>query len=435
MRVSTEEQKKKGYSVDTQRDNLNDYMAKQDDMVLVDFYIDEGISADKLPKREGLQRLLRDIEAGKIDMVLFTKLDRWFRSVQKYYQIQKVLDDNNVVWRTIHEDYETITSGGKFKVNIMLSVAQQERDRCSERIKDVFDYRAKQGFAISNKYPMGLKNEDHRVVIDEEKAEIVKDLFNKFELCGSVNKARIYIRDKYDIRIGYTSVKNMLSHPLYIGEYRDNHNYCEPIITHEQFDRVQHFLKMNTRSRSNNRTYIFSALCVCGHCGRKLAGNTSTRSKTKRPYMYYRCNYAYIDRLCDNKKPFSEKRMESYLLENIERIANDYITSVEVVEKTSPKKRSNKKTIEKKMQRLNDLYVNGFIDMDKYKADYAELQSQIIPDTEEEPKDVEGLKKFLSGNFREIYTTLNNEEKQALWRGVIKQIKVSNGSIEEIIFL
>lgn len=436
IRVSTEEQKKKGYSVDTQRDNLNEYIAKQTDMVLVDFYVDDGISADKLPKREGLQRLLHDIEAGKIDMVLFTKLDRWFRSVQKYYQIQKVLDDNNVVWRTIHEDYETITSGGKFKVNIMLSVAQQERDRCSERIKDVFDYRAKQGFAITNKVPIGLKIEDHRVVIDDDTVEIVKDLFNKFELCGSVHKSRLYIRDKYDIKIGYTSVKNMLSHPLYIGEYRENHNYCEPIITHAQFDRVQNFLKMNVRKRGNNRTYIFSALCVCGHCGRKLAGNTTTRSKTKRPYMYYRCNYAYVDNKCDNRTPFSEKKMETFLLENIDRLANEYIASVEeIVSKTAPKKRNNRKTIEKKMQRLNELYINGFIDMDKYKADYAALQSQIIPETEDAPQDVEGLKKFLNGNFREIYATLNEEERQALWRGVIKQIKVSNGSIEDIVFL
>lgn len=435
VRVSTEEQKKKGYSVDTQRDNLNDYIAKQDDMVLVDFYVDDGISADKLPKREGLQRLLKDIEAGKIDMVLFTKLDRWFRSVQKYYQIQKVLDDNNVVWRTIHEDYETITSGGKFKVNIMLSVAQQERDRCSERIKDVFEYRAKQGFAITNKLPTGLKVVDHHVVPDEETAHIVKDAFNKFELCGSVHKTLLYIKETYNIKINYTSVKNMLSHPLYIGEYRDNHHYCEPLITHTQFDRVQALLKMNTRKRSNNRTYVFSSLCVCGYCGYKMAGNCSMRSKTGRAYKYYRCNNAYIESACDYKKPFPEKKIETYLLENIDRIANEYIASVEeIVAKTAPKKKSNKKTIEKKMQRLNDLYVNGFIDMDKYKADYSDLQNQIIPETEETPRDVEGLKKFLNGNFREIYSTLNDEEKQALWRGVIKQIKVSTDSID-IIFL
>ncbi len=436
VRVSTEEQKKKGYSVDTQRDNLNDYIAKQDDMVLVDFYVDDGISADKLPKREGLQRLLRDIEAGKIDMVLFTKLDRWFRSVQKYYQIQKVLDDNNVVWRTIHEDYETITSGGKFKVNIMLSVAQQERDRCSERIKDVFEYRAKQGFAITNKVPIGLKIEDHHVVIDEDRCDIVKDLFNKFELSGSIHKARLYIRDKYDIKIGYTSVKNMLSHPLYIGEYRDNNHYCEPIITHAQFDRVQNLLKMNIRKKANNRTYVFSALCVCGHCGHKLVGNSTTRSSTGRPYMYYRCNHAYIDNQCENRTPMPEKKIVSYLLENIDRIANEYIASVEeIVEKTAPKKRNNRKTIEKKMQRLNDLYINGFIDMDKYKVDYAELQSQITPETEDAPKDVEGLKKFLNSNFREIYETLNEEEKQSLWRGVIKQIKIFNGAVADVIFL
>lgn len=438
VRVSTEEQKKKGYSVDTQRDNLNKYISTQKDMVLVDFYIDDGISADKLQKRTGLQRLLKDVEAGKIDMIIFTKLDRWFRSVQKYYQIQKTLDDNHVVWRAIHEDYETITSGGKFKVNIMLSVAQQERDRCSERIRDVFEYRAKQGFAITNVLPLGLKISDHHVVLDENTNHIVKAAFNKFEVCGSIRKTLLYINDTYDMKMAYNVLKNILSHPLYIGEYRGNSNYCEQTITHDQFYRVQRVLKMNSRKRGNNRTYIFSGLCVCAHCATKMVGNaTVSKSGSDKKYKYYRCNKSLKSALCDNNKIIAEPYIEEYLLENIDRLANEYIASVEeIIAKTAPKKRGNQKAIEKKMQRLNDLYVNGFIDMDKYKADYSDLKSQIVPETEETPKDIEGLKKFLNSNFRQIYAGLvNDEERQALWRGVIKQIKVSGKEVVDIDFL
>lgn len=436
IRVSTEEQKKKGYSVDTQRDNLNEYLGKQNDMVLVDFYIDDGVSADKLKKRTGLQRLLEDVKANKIDMIIFTKLDRWFRSVQKYYQIQSVLEENDVVWRAIHEDYETITSGGKFKVNIMLSVAQQERDRCSERIRDVFEYRSKQGYAITHILPVGLKIEDHHVVPDEETKHIVQAIFNYFEACNSVRKTLLYINETYDLRIHYNPIRKILGHRLYIGEYRGNKNYCEPIISVEQFERVQAKLKMNTKKRKNNRTYIFSALCVCSHCHNKMVGNTPAgANRWGEEYRYYRCNKNQNAALCDNNMCIAEKYIENILLETIEEEAKKHIVAVEISESQKTKPRSNQKTIEKKMQRLNDLYVNGFIDMDKYRADYTSLQNQIIPETTQEPKDLSVLKKFLESDFKEIYPTLSVEKKQALWRSIIKEIRVSGKEIVDIVFL
>lgn len=436
VRVSTEEQKK-GYSVDAQIDNLTEHINKQDDMVLVDFYIDAGISANKLNKRKGLQRLLGDIEAGKVDMVLFTKLDRWFRSVEKYYQIQKILDDNNVVWKAIHEDYETVTSAGKFKVNIMLSCAQQERDRCSERINDSFEYMVKQGLAITHVLPIGLKVVDRHIVPDEETKHIVQAVFDKFELCNSVRKTLLYINDTYDLQIHYTPMREMLRHRLYIGEYRDNMNYCEPLISREQFERVQAKLGMNARKRTNNRTYVFSALCVCAHCGNKLAGNTPCPpKKSGEEYKYYRCNRSQRSKLCDNTSTISEKYIENYLLENMEPLAHDHIMKAKkMAEKQKNKPKSNRKSIETKMQRLNDLYVNGFIDMNKYKADYADLQNQIIPETPQEPKDLTALNEFLKSDYREIYSTLDDEAKQTLWRSVIKQIKVSGKEIVGINFL
>ena len=148
LRVSTEEQKKHGDSIATQREHCNNYFKNNPEAINVGEYCDEGISANKLNKRIELQRLLKDIEENKIDLVIFTKLDRWFRSVAKYYKIQEILENNNVKWMTLLEDYETITASGVFKVNIMLSVAQQERDKCSERIKDVFEYKVMQGHAI-----------------------------------------------------------------------------------------------------------------------------------------------------------------------------------------------------------------------------------------------------------------------------------------------
>ena len=91
-RVSTEEQALRGFSIETQKANLTEY-CKENNLKIVDYYFDEGISGAKPPlKRPALKRLLEDVEAGKIDMILFTKLDRWFRSVKEYFKVQEVLD-------------------------------------------------------------------------------------------------------------------------------------------------------------------------------------------------------------------------------------------------------------------------------------------------------------------------------------------------------
>ena len=93
-RVSTEEQALKGFSIDAQIDNLEEY-CKDKKLKVVDHYTDEGISGAKPPlKRPALQRLLDDVAAGKIDMILFTKLDRWFRSVPEYFKVQEILEQD-----------------------------------------------------------------------------------------------------------------------------------------------------------------------------------------------------------------------------------------------------------------------------------------------------------------------------------------------------
>ena len=72
---------------------------------------------------------------SKFVIILVTKLDRWFRNIGEYYKVQEILEAHNVSWKTIYEDYDTSTAAGRLKINIMLSVAQDEADRASERIK------------------------------------------------------------------------------------------------------------------------------------------------------------------------------------------------------------------------------------------------------------------------------------------------------------
>ena len=170
VRVSTEEQKRHGISVNSQLSALEEY-CRANGYNIADVYNDAGYSArKKYTNRPQLLRLMDDCQKGKIDIILFTKLDRWFRSVSDYYQVQNILDECKVPWRAIWEDYETETSSGIFKVNIMLSVAQSEADRTSERIKAVNEYRRAKGEYIG-KAPTGYKIVNKHLVKDEEKQE------------------------------------------------------------------------------------------------------------------------------------------------------------------------------------------------------------------------------------------------------------------------
>ena len=109
-RVSTEEQARNGLSLGDQRATLEQY-AKSKGMTIVDIYEDAGISARKpYKKRPAILRLLEDVKQKKVDIVLFTKLDRWFRNVGNYYAVQEILDANGVSWQATQEDYETATA-------------------------------------------------------------------------------------------------------------------------------------------------------------------------------------------------------------------------------------------------------------------------------------------------------------------------------------
>lgn len=169
-RVSTEEQALHGYSIDAQIGSLDEFCARKGWKV-VGHYTDEGISGAKPPlRRPALFQLLADVQAGNVDIVLFTKLDRWFRSVKEYFKVQDILDKCRVEWKAIHEDYDTTTANGRMAITIFLAIAQNERERTSERIKAVNASRRKNGEAcVSGRaVPMGYKihhSEDGKLLL------------------------------------------------------------------------------------------------------------------------------------------------------------------------------------------------------------------------------------------------------------------------------
>lgn len=430
IRVSTTEQALNGLSIETQMAEIESY-AKANNMKLEGFYIDRGITARKsLDKRVDFMRMMSDVKSGKIKHIIVLRLDRFFRNIYDYHKMMnEYLTPNKCDWSAVKEQYSTATTNGRLMINLRLSIAEQECDTDSDRIKDVFENSVKNGFAITGSQPFGWTIRDRRVVIDEEKREIMNDMLNYAELSSSVRGTLMYMKDKYNISFLYESLSRLLKNPMLYGSYRGNDNYCEGYMSKERFDNLRRLLDKNVRQRKNNYSYIFSGLVVCNECGYRMAG-VHVGS-----YSYHRCANCYAHKRCSNRGQINEIYIENYLLENIERLSTEYVRSVNSLEENKPNIKSNRKIIEKKLLKLNDLYVNDFITMDEYKEKYALLQSQIVDEPETTKKDLTPLKVFLEGDFKELYKTLNIEERRALWRGVIKEVKVYKREIVDVVFL
>jgi DNA invertase Pin-like site-specific DNA recombinase len=413
LRVSTLEQAHHGYSIQAQKEALVKYVQEHD-------------------------MLMEDVKQGKIDIILFIKLDRWFRSVRDYYKIQDILDKHNVNWKTIFEDYDTTTASGRLHINIMLSVAQDESDRTSERIKFVFENKVKRKEVISGSLPVGLKIENQHIIHDEEKKYIPIAAFNHYETHQSIFGTTSYLRDTLGVNMPYITVSRMLHNPLYKGKHRTKEDdFCEPLISPKQFDKVQEMMKRRSfRKTKNHRVFIFTGLLTCADCGGNMT--TACAIKPNKEYFYYRCYKAYVRKTCPRKNYVDEDYVEQYLLNNIEQEINKLMANHELASKAKViKPKINAAQIKNKLSRLKELYVNYLIEMDDYKRDFEKYNNQLrgadaIP--VQDKIDIERLKEFMQSNFKTIYVTLTKSEKRVLWRNIIKEIKIDREKNMQIFF-
>lgn len=441
-RVSTEEQALRGFSIEAQVDALKEYCEKNH-MKIVDIYLDEGISGAKPPlKRPALKRLLEDVESGKIDMILFTKLDRWFRSVKEYFKVQDVLDNNKVEWKAIQENYDTTTANGQMAITIFLAVAQNERDRTAERIKVVLDHKRKNKEACfgGRATPFGYKKESDkngvkRLVKDPETQQAVQEFWDILLKSNNLNKAIRHMVNEYGINKDWKSWKRMTQSDFYCGIHRGVQDFCPAYVTPEEFLKFQE--RDTIKGTPTGVPYYFRGLMRCSECGHKLCGDCDRRYG--RINKSYRC--AYRGRGCDNHKAVTEIKTEKQLLARLDEFMRDTIAEVEV-EANEPKNKSSVdkkiKSLKEQLRRLNIVYMAGNkTDEDYFKED-AEIKVALANAEKEleinRPRNVEHLKELLATDFRTMYAGLEPEERQEFWQDLIKEIKLDGKTVTGVVF-
>lgn len=431
VRVSKDEQVKFGYSINAQIDALENY-CHENKIKIADTYIDEGISAATIKKRHAFVRMISECENG--DIILFTKLDRFSRNLLDANMIVADLDKKNIAIKAINEDdIDTTTADGKFIFNLKLSLAQREREKTSERINDVFEYKAKNGQSISGKVSFGYKVIDKHYTRDDQKADALLEAYNLVVIHKSVSYANKLFNEKYpQYKMEYASFIRRLKNKINIGIHKYNDHFCEGIIPLELFNEVQNILDNNNiRTRKTKSIFLFSGLVICSKCGRKMVGNKQTKRNSKLnpnwkdTYCYtYRCNHAYQNKMCSNRHILMENRIEKYLLENLGILLHQYMIDVDAKQKKQKDHTNDIIKIKKKMNKLKDLYLDDLIQKDEYETTYKDLESKL--NEYSKTKQIQApraILKLIGINIQEHYKTLDRMQKQALWQSIIKRIE------------
>ena len=443
VRVSHDEQKKYGYSVQAQIERIVRY-AEETGSQLVEIYVDEGFTATKM-KRPDLLRMLDNLDT--FDILIFTRLDRFSRNVLQANKMVEIMDEYNVAIKSIEEDdIDTSTADGRFNFNLRVSLAQREAEKTSERIKSIFEFKIKNGQPVSGNQPYGYKIEtkDNKktIVKDPELVPIINDIFNYFAKHHTMRGTMTYINGKYDISKNYNCIRRVITSTEYYGLYEGNHTYYPPYITKEEFDKNQERVKANVKERKGSKTYLFTSLIKCPFCGFKMVGKYTKRNNkngTFREYYGYICSNHQRNKLCPSGKVINEKYFLEYLLENVEELAKKHIAEVMEVKPAEqndlPQNRINE--ILEEMDTLNYMFQKKRIDIKKYDMEYEALEKELANLQKETPKeeDITILEEFLRSDWKEVYNSLDKENQRALWRNLIKEIKLDEEFKIDIDFL
>jgi DNA invertase Pin-like site-specific DNA recombinase len=286
-------------SLDAQREACEAYIASQKAegwLLVPDRYDDGGVSGATL-ERPALKRLLADIEAHRVDVVVVYKIDRLSRALMDFSKLVEVFDRNNVTFVSVTQSFNTTTSMGRLTLNILLSFAQFEREVIGERIRDKFAASRRKGMWMGGFVPLGYDVKDRKLVVNKREAATVRKIFERFTKIGSVTELvrelRVEgVRGKRGRLIDKGYVYQLFRNRTYIGEavhkgtsYPGEH---KAIVSKPLWDRVYSVLREGPRQRAARTRAQTPALLkglLFGPTGCAMSP-THTR-KGGRLYRYY----------------------------------------------------------------------------------------------------------------------------------------------------
>lgn len=254
IRVSTLDQAREGYSLSAQRKALTRW-AKEHGYEIIGYYADEGISGKDIKHRPDMQRLLEDVAASKVDIIIVWALSRFTRSVADLYNMWNILNKHNCGIISFTEAFDTTTIMGRAMMGMLAIFAQMEVEQTAERVRAAAAERASQGKRTCNEVlGYDLEGKDN-FKINPNEAERVRYIFTKYIEHHSLSAVAELCRLR-----GYTgkrgrpqtaeSIRKILTRPIYAGYnafhgalYKGQHR---PIVSVREYNHVQRLLQKHS---------------------------------------------------------------------------------------------------------------------------------------------------------------------------------------------
>lgn len=451
-RVSGHEQEE-NYSIPEQIDRMKKYCESRDWMVYK-IYTDSGFSGGNLD-RPGLQEMLKDVENGKLDMVLVYKLDRLSRSQKEtLYLIEDVFEKHNVAFTSMTENFDTSTPFGKAILGILAVFAQLERSQIKERTMLGKDSLAQEGKWHGGKWvPIGYDYENGLLEVNEYEAmqvAEVADLFLKGTPVRTI--ARMMTEKGYRHKYGEweaKTIRRVLQNPVNIGLIKNRDKWYKgihtPILSEKTFDAIQKLMEARREEYGAAKPHktLLGGLLYCKHCGGRYARQNMNN------LFYYAC-YSRTKKMkrmikdpnCKNKN-YRYEVLDAAILGEINQLVIDPNRIKEVrqnrpVSDTTEKVKAITQEIAKidtQISKMMDLYALGTIDLDVISDKVAslndtkvslskELESLNIPKTDRTMTEEEIVR---------IASMMNDdlplEDKRAIVQSLIHHIEIDEDEV------
>ncbi len=317
-RKSTEENLNTDFnSLDAQRESCEAYVQSRKHegwVMLPTDYSDGGFTGANI-ERPALQRLLADVEAGKVDVILTYKIDRLSRSLLDFARLMEVFEQRGVSFVSVTQSFDSSTPMGRLTVNVLMSFSQYEREVIGERIRDKVAGAKRKGKFTGGTPPLGydVHPQETRLVVNEAEAKIVRHIFKRFAQIGSpitianeLNKkgvtTKAWMTKRGVFREGRSWDKShiyrVLYNRTYIGEvihkdktYPGEH---EAIVTTEMWRRAHQVIEENRDNRAKHARAkapaLLRGIIRCGVCDASMSPVSSIRRD--KSYRYYTCGHA-----------------------------------------------------------------------------------------------------------------------------------------------
>lgn len=334
-------------SVDAQRDMIEAYVASQRSegwAALPERYDDAGYSGGDL-NRPGFKRLMADVEAGRVDVVVVHRFDRLSRSMFDFVGLTDRFEKHGVALVSATQAFNTSTSAGRMMLNVLASFAQYEREMIGERTRDKMQATRKRGMWAGGFVPLGYDLVDKKLVVNPVEAEQVRATFRLYLEMGSLSETAHELNRRgwrtkswtgkrgqpvASYHYSLESLRQMLDRVVYIGQVRSGKTSYpglhERIIDQELWDAVQaqkrRLRPFYGEKTKNKYGALLRGLVLCGLCGATM--NHSVSASGPRRYQYYTCNASRrFGRSQCMAGPVPLAQIETFVIDRVRAIGRD----------------------------------------------------------------------------------------------------------------